>query len=120
MKENRFLYLINFIACMLVIVIHTRFPGNFGLAMDALSRIAVPFFFTLAGRYLLRDGDDSTEKIRTKSGKYLVKILKITGIVYAVYFVFSLIVHVYLGDSIKEWLVSKYSLKEGLWFILFN
>ncbi|MBO4458349.1 MAG: acyltransferase family protein [Butyrivibrio sp.] len=120
MKENRFLYLINFIACMLVIVIHTRFPGNFGLAMDAVSRIAVPFFFTLAGRYLLRDGDDSTEKIRTKSGKYLVKILKITGIVYAVYFVFSLIVHVYLGDSIKEWLVSKYSLKEGLWFILFN
>ena len=120
MKENKFLYLVNFIACMLVIVIHTRFPGNFGLAMDAVSRIAVPFFFTLTGRFLLREGDESTEKIREKCGKYLVKILKITGIVYSIYFVYSLIVHVYLGDSIKEWLVSRFSKQEAIWFVLFN
>ena len=120
MKENKFLYLVNFIACMLVIVIHTRFPGNFGTAMDAVSRIAVPYFFALSGRFLLRDGNEDTAKIREKSGRYLVKILKITGIVYAVYFVFSLVVHIYLGDSISEWLISKYSLQEALWFVLFN
>ena len=105
---------------MLVIVIHTRFPGNFGVVMEAVSRIAVPYFFALSGRFLLRDGDDDTGKIRLKCGKYLIKILKITGIVYAVYFVFSLAVHIYLGDAIGEWLVSKYSPSEALWFFLFN
>ncbi|MBR4831715.1 MAG: acyltransferase family protein [Butyrivibrio sp.] len=120
MRENRFLYLVKFIACMLVIVIHTRFPGNFGIAMDAISRIAVPFFFALSGRFLLREGDDTTPKIREKSGKYFIKILKITGIVYIVYFVYSLLIHIYLGDSVRDWLVSKYSMKEALWFLLFN
>ncbi len=120
MKENRFLYLISFIACMLVILIHTRFPGNFGMAMDAVCRMAVPFFFTLSGRFLLRDGDDVAKQIRVRSGAYLRKILKITAIVYVVYFIYSLLIHIYLGDSIKEWLVSKYSLKEGLLFIFFN
>ena len=88
--------------------------------MEAVSRIAVPYFFALSGRFLLRDGDDDTGKIRLKCGKYLIKILKITGIVYAVYFVFSLAVHIYLGDAIGEWLVSKYSPSEALWFFLFN
>ena len=120
MKENKFLYLVSFIACMLVIVIHTRFPGNFGVVMEAVSRIAVPYFFALSGRFLLRDGDDDAGKIRVKCGKYLIKILKITGIVYAVYFVFSLAVHIYLGDAIGEWLISKYSFQEALWFFLFN
>jgi len=88
--------------------------------MEAVSRIAVPYFFALSGRFLLRDGDDDINHIRERSGKYLVKLLKITGIVYIVYFVFSCAVHVYLGDSIGEWLVSKYSLKEAVWFIFFN
>ena len=120
MKENKFLYLVKFIACMLVIVIHTRFPGNFGTAMDAVSRIAVPYFFALSGRFLLREGNEDAQKIREKSGRYLVKLLKITGIVYSVYFIFSLSVHIYLKDSVKEWLISKYSPKEALWFVLFN
>ncbi|RKM57303.1 hypothetical protein D6853_04625 [Butyrivibrio sp. X503] len=119
-KENRFLYLISFIACMLVIVIHTRFPGNFGLAIEAISRSAVPFFFVLSGRYLLRDGDESVLDIRKKCGKYWIRLLKITASVYVVYFVFSLLVHIYLGDSVKEWLLSKYSLKECILFLLFN
>ena len=82
MKENKFLYLVNFIACMLVIVIHTRFPGNFGTAMDAVSRIAVPYFFALSGRFLLRDGDEDTDKIMERlhqvpMGDKLVELLEV-------------------------------------------
>ncbi|RKM59006.1 hypothetical protein D6856_11535 [Butyrivibrio sp. XB500-5] len=120
MKENKFLYLISFIACMLVIVIHTGFPGNFGTVMEAVSRMAVPFFFVLSGRYLLRDGDDNAQKIREKSGRYFIKILKVTACVYIIYFIFSIAVHLYLGDSIKEWLFSKYGYNEALRFVLFN
>ncbi|MBR4670878.1 MAG: acyltransferase family protein [Butyrivibrio sp.] len=105
---------------MFVIIIHTRFPGTFGFALEAVTRTAVPFFFVLSGRYLLRDGDDTVEKIREKSGRYFIRLLKVTVIVYAVYFIFSLLIHLYLGDSIKEWLMTKYSLKEFIYFVLFN
>ena len=105
---------------MLVIVIHTGFPGNFGTAMEAISRIAVPFFFVLSGKYLLRDGDDSTQKIREKSGRYFIKILKVTASVYVIYTVFSIGIHLYLGESIKDWFLSKYKYDEAMRFILFN
>ena len=89
-RENLFLYAVKFIAAMAVIVIHTRFPGKAGEAIDAIARFAVPFFFALSGRYLLKADEETAADIRKRTGRSLKKLLIVTGIVYAGYTVFSL------------------------------
>lgn len=120
MKENRFLYAARFIACLAVITIHTRFPGKFGQVMDALARFAVPYFFAISGRFLLDSSDNSTAFIRMRTGKALLKLLKITGIVYIIHLIFSLIVNMSDHMTFSEWLSSKFNFVELTNFILYN
>ncbi len=125
MKDNRFLYTVKFIACLAVIVIHTRFPGKGGQLLDALARFAVPFFFALSGRYLLETGADSPEltsagEIRSRVKVRLLKLLKQTAIVYLIYLLYSFVYHLFTGVSSAEWFSSKFNLTELKWFLLFN
>ncbi len=120
-QGNNFLYSVKFIAAMAVIMIHTRFPGKAGEAIDAIARFAVPFFFALSGRFLLKAGEQTTSEIRKSTAKSLKKLLIATGIAYAGYTLFSLTYHLtILGENVKTWLISKYNLGEARWFLLFN
>lgn len=42
---------LKFIACILVVFIHCKFPGMFGENMRAVGRIAVPFFLMVSGYF---------------------------------------------------------------------
>ena len=42
------------IACIFVVFIHVKFPGNFGQSVQAIARFAVPFFFMVSGYYCYR------------------------------------------------------------------
>ena len=117
---NTFIYLVKFIASMSVITIHTRFPGNFGLIIDAISRCAVPFFFAVTGRFLIPYNKTRVFDIREKVLITIKKVLKTTGMVYAVYLVYSIIFHLKNGISIGERFTSKFNLSEAGWFFLFN
>ncbi len=120
MKENRFLYAARFIACLAVITIHTRFPGKFGQVIDALARFAVPYFFAISGRFLLDTSDNSIAFIRMRTGKALLKLLKITGIVYIIHLIFSLVFNIFNQMSVSEWLSSKFNFAELTNFVLYN
>ncbi len=120
MKENRFLYAVRFIAALFVITIHTRFPGRFGEAMDALARFAVPYFFAVTGRFLLANTDTDTKEIRKKTCKTLKKAVLITAKVYVIYLIFSAIYHLSIDVSLSEWFASKFNKAEMLNFIIFN
>ncbi len=117
---NTFIYLIKFIASMAVITIHTRFPGNAGVVIDAASRAAVPFFFVVSGRFLIPCSDVSTEAIRSRVSRTLKKVVKTTLAVYLVYLLYSLAFHIFNGVSVSEWFTSKFNATEALWFLLFN
>ncbi|WP_197025155.1 acyltransferase family protein [Butyrivibrio proteoclasticus] len=115
------MHLMKFIACLFVITIHAKFPGAVGDYTEGVARFAVPFFFMLSGRFLLADkGLVSAAQIRTKVKKSLLRLLKATAVVYLVYLVFSLIVHLERGVSFGEWLGIKYNLYETVLFVLFN
>ncbi|WP_029231040.1 acyltransferase family protein [Butyrivibrio sp. VCB2006] len=128
MKDNKFLYAARFIACLAVITIHTRFPGKFGQIMDALARFAVPYFFAVSGRFLLMSDSDKTKQtdvsdivfVRAKTSKALLKLLKITGIVYLIHLLFSFVYHISSGVSVSEWFSSKYNPGELLNFLMYN
>lgn len=123
-KDNEFLYLIKLIACLFVITIHAPIPGFFGNGIGSLSRFAVPFFFAVTGRFLfsgstvLRSGD--VPGIRAAVTKRLLKLLKVTAIVYFIHTLFSLIVNMLQGMSIGEWFSMKYNAYEAFIFFLFN
>ena len=120
MKDNRFLYAARLIACLAVITIHTRFPGYFGQVIDSLARFAVPYFFAVSGRFLLTSGDNSTAYIRTRTSRALIRLLKATGLVYLVYLIFSLLVHLLNEVPISEWASSKFNLTELSILLLYN
>lgn len=57
MKKNEYNSCLDFIkgiACILVVLIHCRFPGTLGLAIPAISRFCVPFFFMVSGYFCFR------------------------------------------------------------------
>jgi hypothetical protein len=123
-NDNRFIYAAKFIACLLVITIHAPLPGIAGELLRVVSRVAVPFFFAVSGRFLLTSADTTITEIpevRKRVGARLKKLLVTTGIVYLVYLVFSLFFHLVLTKApLSEWVTSKYNLHELRIFILFN
>lgn len=42
------------IACMFVVFMHCEFPGTMGIAVQAISRFCVPFFFMVSGYFCFR------------------------------------------------------------------
>ncbi len=120
MRENRFLYAVRFIACLAVITLHTRFPGIFGQAVQALARFAVPYFFAISGRYFLNSSNNDSSFIRKRATYVLKKILGATGIVYSIHLAFSLIVNLINGMTVSEWFHMKFNLVELREFLLYN
>ncbi len=123
-RSNSFIYAFKFIACLFVITIHARIPGVFGDMIFSVSKFAVPFFFAVSGRFLLTKRDaplaDNTKEIREVVLKRLKKLLKITGIVYLSYTIFSLCYYLPKGWTLGEWLKDKYNAFESSRFFLFN
>ncbi len=119
MKQNRFLYSIKLIACLAVITIHAKFPDPVGGYIAALARFAVPFFFAVSGRYLL-SGVYTTGEIRAKAARSLVKIVKTTAVVYAIYQLYSLIYHLIIKADLPAVFADRFNAASIKRFILFN
>ena len=123
-KDNKLIYAARFIACLFVITIHARIPGIIGTFVLSVSRFAVPFFFAVSGRFLLYNHGNApvtdVSEIRKKTKRALVRLLKITGIVYLVHLAFSFCFHMAKGYSVHEYLASKFNLFEACNFLLFN
>ncbi len=123
-KENRFIYAVKFIACLFVITIHAPLPGLFGDIVGAASRFAVPFFFAVAGRFLLTDEKggviELVHDIRDRVSYRLINLLKVTGKVYLVYLIYSLFYVFSTGASFSEWFTGRFNKTELINFLLFN
>lgn len=79
MKEkNKFLYILEAIACISVIMIHRKLPGTIGDILIVLARFAVPLFFLISGYY---NFDSSNEKLKKRAIK-LLKIFIIVSLMY--------------------------------------
>lgn len=78
-SDNRFLYMVKGIACIMVILIHVKFPGNLGTISETLARFAVPMFFAVSGRFLLHDHEDvDKDPIRRSVHIRLIHTIRIT------------------------------------------
>ena len=64
-KHNYCIDFIKGIACFFVVFMHCEFPGRLGMAVQAVSRFSVPFFFMVSGYFSYTEGKyDALRKIR--------------------------------------------------------
>ncbi len=63
-QKNNTLEILKLLASYMVVFIHVSFYGKLGVAIDALARFAVPFFFLVSGYCSYQI---TTEKIKKKN-----------------------------------------------------
>ena len=123
-SENRFIYAIKFIACIFIVTTHARFSGPLWNIVFAIDHCCVPFFLAVSGRFLLYNRGMSniydTATIRLKTKKSLLRLLKITGVVYLVHLVFSFCFYMAQKTPVLEWLKMKFNPYEAWVFFMFN
>ena len=113
------------IACMMVVLIHCRFPGRAGDFAAAYARFAVPLFFAVSGWFFFDSPTYTasamdTDNIREKSLSRLVRLGPKTAGIWLAYTVYSLLRHLLAGESALFWLRSKFSPGEWKVFLMFN
>lgn len=113
--KNKSLYTLQAIACISVIFIHCRFPGNLGLAIDYFARFAVPLFFMVSGYFSY---SANKEKIKKK----IFKQLSLFSVSISLYFVYmNLLYYITINNySILDNLQKIFSIQNILEFSLFN
>lgn len=116
-KENSFLYTISGIACIFVVLIHAKMPGELGNQVVILARFGVPFFFMLSGYFAdpSRNGF-SLDKLKRKvlhSGKLLLSTASI-------YIVFHFIINGILIDDAAGYIKGLLLPSNWVKLILFN
>lgn len=107
------------LACILVILIHCKFPSAFGDVFEALARFGVPMFFAIAGVYLAKASDD-TYALRQKLFRKLLRTVKITFKIWVIYTLYSFIYAMSVNYGFDAWFHEKFNLFEFSRLILFN
>lgn len=82
------------IACIFVVFMHCEFPGMLGVAVQAISRFCVPFFFMVSGYYCYKSIPVSISERKRK----VYHILKITIYASLFYILYALVQNWIWGD----------------------
>ena len=86
------------IACVFVVFMHVEFPGHFGIAVQAISRFCVPFFFMVSGYFCFKPNankEDTGKSIRKK----LSHVGRITFFACVFYIAFVLVQQILLHNQ---------------------
>ena len=116
---NFTLYLFEVLASCFVVFIHCKFPGTFGLCVDATARFAVPFFFMISGFFLCCEETEIAE-FRKKVRKKLFRTCILLGISFLTFFAIRIIICLKNNNSVLDYLCASFSLKKFLMFLFFN
>lgn len=74
------------IACLLIILIHCRFPGKFGELIVVLSRVAVFYFFIVSGYYSFYSDE---KKFRARMPVKIRRLSKMMIVTFGLYFIWE-------------------------------
>ena len=76
---------LKFVACILVVFIHCKFPGEFGLDMRAIGRIAVPFFLMVSGFFSVNKSLHIETASLNKKTKHILNLILFSLVFYVLY-----------------------------------
>lgn len=113
--RNNTLDVLKLFASYMVVFIHVLFSGKIGVAIDALARFAVPFFFLVSGFYSYKITPDKIKKRIT----HIFSLLVFAVILHTVYHVICLLLkHEFQG--LLDYFAQYLNVKNLLKLILFN
>ncbi len=114
-RKNITLELLKLLAAYMVVFIHISFYGNFGIAVNALARFAVPLFFLVSGFFSY---GMSPEKIKIRI-KRIVKLIIFSTVVYTL---FNVALAIYFGSINSAFVYFSKYLQPKRWlnFIFLN
>lgn len=115
-KQYKNLNAIKIMAAFFVVCIHIRFPGDFGNAVVAVARFAVPFFFMLSGFFSFYENKEVLNAKYKRKIKHLCTIF--TGS-FLMYLAYDSLTHI-LNGSLMNYLADKFSFVALAEFIAFN
>ncbi len=115
-KKNYCLFLFEILACMLVVFVHADFPGMFGNIMRDIGRFAVPFFFSISGYFLYKEGI-TKEDIRKKLSRRIIRISILALVSGLTYFILNLCIHY---DDLGNYFYFTFSSENIVCLLLFN
>ena len=117
-SENYKLYMLEGIACLLVITIHIGYQGNVGIIINVLARFAVPLFFVVSGFYLVNIDENTIPRLNCK----LFKILKLCLGATILYWCWGTILHCFILREVSflTWMKSLFSVKNIFGWIFMN
>lgn len=120
-KKNKMIDCFKGIACLFVIFIHCRLPYRAGHIVVSMARFSVPFFFAVSGFYLINwKRKINYENIKSKAINKVKRYIKIFFVVFAVYYVYGIFHCLIVGDSVIQWLNSKFSIGNIISLLVFN
>lgn len=119
-QYNYCLDFIKGIACICVVFLHCEFPGIIGVAVQAVSRWAVPFFFMVSGYYAYYDRSNGYNGNSKKKIKHIAKIT-LWAVVFHLLF-YSIYNHFQFNVSLNDlflWIVFNHPIivDGALWFL---
>ena len=122
-QSNKLLYSIQGIACIFVVLIHCRIPGNLGINVVAVARVAVPFFFCVSGYYLIENAQDkiNSVEIRARIKKRMARYCKSFLLVYGGGYTVYAIIRILIGESsLRDYFANKFTYGNILVLLCFN
>ncbi len=72
------------LACLCVVFMHCEFPGGMGIAVQAISRFSVPFFFMVSGYFCFYLGEYDRTIIRRKT-THIARIVLWSSLYYVLF-----------------------------------
>ena len=104
-------------SALLVVLIHSSFPGRFGIYIKSTARIAVPIFLMISGYYAFKcDRDDGLQRIKSS----IHKTAKLAIIVLLIYSVANCLDAILTGNLPFAWLISHLTVSDIIGLIVFN
>ena len=115
-KQRNFLIdHVKLLASYFVVFIHCVFPGDFGIAVKAIARFAVPFFFLCSGYFMYGD----TSARICKKMRHIMGLFLVTSVLYIFADVGAFVLSRDLSGIYNY--LHRYRRSEVLWeFVLFN
>lgn len=117
--ENNRLYLLKAICAYLVVLLHCAPPGNIGIVVEVVARIAVPSFFMISGYYSY-PFDYQVIKHRISS---VIRLIISVEVIYSLTYIRTQEVHFFyerylrIREIVRLFVFSRYGLCGAGWYL---